>query len=221
MTKHPATAPAIAELLRDEVFRIETPRLWLRWPVAEDTDALQVAAARKCVADHTASWPYPLPEGFAADRIARIREANPTGRGLSLVLTRKVNPARAIGLVGVRGLPDGRLDLGYLLDYGSHGRGLMTEAVSSLLFNLFTYGQPTLIEASVMPHNVTSRRVLVKCGFQEGARSHVEAPARGGPVEAVTYELTRTAWRAQVARDRAIRVRGTTDRFLERGARVA
>lgn len=211
------TTAAIAPLLRDEVFLIETPRLWLRWPTAADAEALQVAASRQCVAAQTSSWPHPLPPGFAAARIERIRATNPTGKGLSLVLARKVNPARAIGLVGVHDVGDSRLDLGYLLEYASHGRGLMSEAVAAFVFNLFTYGRPASIVASTLPTNVSSQSVLEKCGFHAVGQSRCAAPARGGEVEARAFELYRADWREHVA---LTRTRARTG-FLEREARVA
>jgi RimJ/RimL family protein N-acetyltransferase len=207
-TSTAAPNAAIAALLRDEVFRIETPRLWMRWPVAGDAEALQVTAGRKCIADKTSSWPHPLPAGFAAERIARIRATNPTGRGLSLVLTRKVNPARAIGLIGVLDIGDGALDLAYMLEFGSHGRGLMTEAVTAFAFNLFTYGQPSAVRASALAGNIPSQRVLLKCGFRQSDVHGVEGTA--------AYVLARADWRVHVARSRA-----AACRFPEREARVA
>ena len=44
------------DLTRDDVFRIETPRLWLRWPVVADSVAICARSrAKKEVAEMTAT----------------------------------------------------------------------------------------------------------------------------------------------------------------------
>ncbi len=47
------------ELARDDVFRLETRRLWLRWPRESDAPALTALAGDWDVAQMTATMPHP------------------------------------------------------------------------------------------------------------------------------------------------------------------
>jgi RimJ/RimL family protein N-acetyltransferase len=184
------------DLFRDEVFRIETRRLWLRWPRPADAFALQKAASAKDVAEMTATWPHPLPEGEAARRIQRLRQANARGESLVLAMTPKREPDRLIGMLGVDAAPDAsHLELGYLLGVPYHGRGLMTEAVLGLVSATFTYTGFGRIRASSRIINPASGRVLDKCGFARLGPGMQDASARGGPVEVENFELKRDDWR--------------------------
>ena len=51
------------DLTRDDVFRIETKRLWLRWPRVQDAAAIERLAGDKEVAEMTANIPHPFPTG--------------------------------------------------------------------------------------------------------------------------------------------------------------
>lgn len=189
-------------LFRDEIFRIETSRLWLRWPRLDDCEALQAIAARKDIATMTASWQHPLPDGEALRRIEGIRRANASGAGIALAITRKVNPGRLIGTVGAHVRPDGALGLGYFLETGNQGRGLMTEAVRALVFTLFSHAPHAVISASSRIINPASRRVLEKSGFEPTGCERIETSARGA-IEVDTFALSREAWRRSLVTARA------------------
>jgi hypothetical protein len=47
------------DLTRDDVFRLETRRLWLRWPRLADAQAITRLAGEKAVAEMTARIPHP------------------------------------------------------------------------------------------------------------------------------------------------------------------
>ncbi|MFZ0559474.1 MAG: N-acetyltransferase, partial [Methylovirgula sp.] len=49
------------DLTRDDVFRLETTRLWLRWPRASDAAAVAAFAALPQVAQMTGNIPHPYP----------------------------------------------------------------------------------------------------------------------------------------------------------------
>src|SRR5919112_4375433 len=49
------------DLTRDDVFRLETRRLWLRWPRHADGQAIVRLAGEKAVAEMTALIPHPYP----------------------------------------------------------------------------------------------------------------------------------------------------------------
>ena len=202
------------ELFADDVFHIETARLWLRWPRAADARALQQIAGIAAIAEMTATWPHPLPENEADWRILRAREANAAGTALVLAITRKKSPDQLIGTLGVRQLPvsdggNGALGLGYMLAEAHHGRGLMTEAVIGLAGAVFTSTGYRLIRASSLSVNPASRRVLEKSGFEHTGTSMLDAPARGGMVEVDDFELSHSVWLGRMTRTRGQRESGS------------
>lgn len=184
------------ELFRDEVFRIETKRLWLRWPRPSDARALTQIASQAGVAEKTATWPHPMPDQEADWRILRAREGNASGSRLVFAITRKKHPDVLAGIISAGEDKNGGLDLGYLLDPQFHGRGLMTEAVYAVIGVTFAYTGYQVIRASSGLNNPASRRVLEKSGFRSLGDSLHDAPARGGSVSCDDFELTRVAWKA-------------------------
>ena len=59
------------ELARDDVFRLETQRLWLRWPRESDVPALTALAGDWDVAQMTATMPHPYGDEDATRFIVR------------------------------------------------------------------------------------------------------------------------------------------------------
>ncbi|MGH6856132.1 MAG: GNAT family N-acetyltransferase, partial [Methylocella sp.] len=49
------------DLTADDIFRIETKRLWLRWPRASDAPAITSFVSLAQTARMTASIPHPYP----------------------------------------------------------------------------------------------------------------------------------------------------------------
>lgn len=189
-------APQFPDLFCDDVLRLETRRMWLRWPTYADAARLQEIASLEAVARPTATWPHPLPDGEALRRIEKARAANAGGRSLVLALTEKSQPGRLIGMVGV-GVEETSADvasLGYMLDVQHQGFGLMTEAVRAMSNAVFRYTPFVAIRGSSGLTNAASRRVMEKAGFRRlGQRTH-GAPARGGKIACDELELTRSDW---------------------------
>lgn len=181
------------ELVRDDVFRIETRRLWLRWPTAGDAEAVTDFAADKTVAEMTSSVPHPYPDGEAARCIETWRSANASGQAQHLVLTLKDGHRRAFGCVGFKPTPAG-LTLGYMLAPARSGQGYATEAAQAMVDAAFTLTREPQLHASARVVNPASRRVLEKCGFRyEGTTLH-HAPARGGMLSCDVFRLDRRTW---------------------------
>lgn len=189
-----------SELTHDDIFRLETRRLWLRWPTHADADGLQAIAAHREVAEMTATWPHPLPDGEARRRIVAMRRTNLVGRTLVLVLTPKSAPDEILGCAGVHALEPGALDLGYFLAPAQWGRGLMTEAIDGLVEASFLCSSADYLRAGCWSDNHASRRVLEKCGFAAVGLRPCHAPARGGEGPAEHFELARAVWQASRSR---------------------
>lgn len=181
------------DLLRDDVFRLETARLWLRWPRASDAASLVRYGGEQAVAEMTASMPYPYRMEDAAKWIFASRVANAQGGAIALVLTHKRRPAEAIGAIGLHRSRDRTALLGYWLGSPHQGRGLMSEAAEGLIALAFRLGAVDEIEAQARVENVASVRVLEKCGFRSQGRGPVDLPARGGVVMCERFRLAREA----------------------------
>ena len=190
----PTNALSFPELFRDDALRLETRRLWLRWPSALDVPALHEIASLEAVARSTATWPHPFPDGEAVKRIQQAHAVNSAGSGLRLALTAKSWPGRLIGLVGVDCDGDG-LTLGYLLGVEHQGKGLMTEAVRAIVNAVFRYTPFTVIRGAAGQTNHASRRVMEKAGFRVTRQFSHPAPARGAAVTCDEFELVRADWK--------------------------
>lgn len=175
------------DLTRDDVFRIETARLWLRWPRAVDAAAFARLASDQDVARVLTCLPQPFGPQEAGDFVLGSRRANAEGRGIVLALAPRNDPAAFIGMVGVlaRGEPaPGQPDLvlGYWLGKPYWGQGLMQEAIEAVLDMSFMLPDAQTIEAAVREDNESARKVLARCGFPKP------------PAGAQNVVITRGAW---------------------------
>jgi RimJ/RimL family protein N-acetyltransferase len=185
------------DLARDDVFRLETARLWLRWPRSADAPAIHRYCSRWEVAEFTARIPHPYPPGTAERFIYAAREGNASGRDLTLVMTPIRDKREAIGAVSLEGRGLDRLTLGYALAPETWGKGLASEAVEAMVEAAFSLTDAVELDASSRVENAASRRVLEKAGFQFLGSGLEGAPARGGLVPCDRFALTRAAWTAR------------------------
>lgn len=181
------------DLTRDDVFRIETRRLWLRWPTAKDADAVLRLAGDPAVAGMTARIPHPLSRAEVDAFLLQARAGNAAGTGLTLALARRSAPANLIGVVGLVG-GEGAPELGYWLGRPSWGGRLMGEAVAAVLDAYFAYAGGAAVTASARIDNAASRRVLERCGFVRTGTETRAFPARGGAVTGDLFRLDRARW---------------------------
>lgn len=168
----PASTSLFPELFRDEVFRLETRRLWLRWPKAADAAKLGEIVAVAACAHVDAQWPlaWDGKAGSLAGLILRMRAANAAGEGCFLVLADKMQPDVPLGVVGIDTLADGGPSLGFLLDVRRQGYGLMTEAARALMCAAQLYSGLDVIRGDTAMTGLGARRVLEKAGFRPVAR---------------------------------------------------
>lgn len=188
------------DLTCDDIFRLETKRLWLRWPRAGDAPAVKSFASLAETARMTASIPHPYPPGEAERFIFRARADNANGQALVLAIVQK-NDARqgggpAVGLVSATLSDAGEIELGFMLAPTLWGRGYATEAVRALIEALFALTKAERLLASARAENPASRRVLEKCGFAYVDLGLDLLPARGGLHSCDRFQLCRKRWAA-------------------------
>jgi RimJ/RimL family protein N-acetyltransferase len=185
------------DLTRDDVFRLETARLWLRWPRQADAAAIVKLAGEKAVAEMTARIPHPLPPADATDFVYRSRRANMEGSELTMAITPRAQPGTLIGVVSIH--PDRTASgphLGYWLGSPHWGEGLTTEAARAMVDAFFAYSGGQELTSSARVINPASRRVLEKCGFSAVGSGLQPFPARGGVVPVDFFRLERRAWKS-------------------------
>src|SRR4051794_13104083 len=178
------------DLTRDDVFRIETARHWLRWPRANDVAAFARLASDQDIAKLTLCLPKPFGTNEAEDFVIGARRANADGRGLVLALAPRNDPSAFVGMVGVQARCNGAdaargeadLVLGYWLGKPYWGQGLMQEAIEAVLDVSFMLPDARIIWAPMREGNVAARKVLARCGFPSP------------PKDAPHAMITRDAW---------------------------
>lgn len=180
------------EITHDDVFRLETERLWLRWPRAADIGAIARLAGDPQVSSQTASIPHPYQESDAEKFVLRARAENASGEGLCLAVAPKREPNDVIGVIGAHGSANrGVATLGYWLARDHWGQGLMTEAASAFVDLVFGVSSIDQIICDALPTNAASLRVQEKLGFTRLGPAKLNAPARGGEVTVERARLTR------------------------------
>jgi RimJ/RimL family protein N-acetyltransferase len=184
------------ELTRDDVFRLETRRLWLRWPRMADANAILRHAGEKAVAEMTAAIPHPYPKEAVDPFVFSARKGNALGEHLVLAITPRERPNELIGMIGAHPQPNGRPEIGYWLGSAQWGKGYATEAVQSLIDTLFSLVEIDAVEAHPRVINPASRRVLEKSGFRQDGSFLKALPARGGLFPCEQYRLDRSTWSA-------------------------
>ncbi|MBV9079143.1 MAG: GNAT family N-acetyltransferase [Methylobacteriaceae bacterium] len=182
------------DLTRDDVFRLETRRLWLRWPRQADLSALVQLAGDKAVAEMTAQLPHPYGPEHAVDFVAHARRQNGAGCALTMAITPRSRPADLIGVVGIRASEGGRPTLGYWVGAPFWDGGFATEAARGLIDAFFAYTENDELMASARVVNPGSRRVLEKCGFTHAGSGLEAFPARGGVFPVDHFRLDRRKW---------------------------
>lgn len=117
------------------------------------------------------------PDGF--NWVIRDRDGSITGE-----------PGRALGSIGIR--PAGRrgeADIGYWIGPPYWNRGLMTEAVGTLVRHAFEHWGCTRVAADAFAVNTASQRLLEKLGFRKVAELPGYVVKRGEPVDGYRYDI--------------------------------
>jgi RimJ/RimL family protein N-acetyltransferase len=182
------------DLLRDDVFRLETRSLWLRWPRHADAAAIARQAGDKDVAEMTAVMPHPYPPGEAERFVFSARADNTAGTRLTFAIAPKRRPNDLVGVIGVREAKPGRPQLGYWIGRAHWGEGLASEAAEAVVDAVFRLTELDVLYASARVDNPASRRVLERAGFAHTSSGREFFPLRGGELLLDRFELDRGAW---------------------------
>ena len=182
------------DISRDDIFRLETERLWLRWLRASDASAIAVFAGLADVAQMTASIPHPYPPGEAERFILHARASTASGAALILAATTKAKGRPVVGLVSAQIEDLGDIEFGYTIGPAYAGRGYATEMVRTMVDAVFNLTEARALVASSRTINPASRRVLEKCGFVLIGTGLKDLPARGGRHPCDFFRRDRHDW---------------------------
>jgi RimJ/RimL family protein N-acetyltransferase len=174
---------------------LETDRLTLRPLSLRDAPTVAAGAGDPRVARYLLAVPSPYPPALAKAWVKDRLEWWKHGRGITLGIVRRDQPAALLGTVSLRRYArDRRAELGYWLTTNAWQRGFATEATRALVDFGFAHYKLARIYAYVLGGNAASERVLEKLGMQrEGVkRQHV---AKGKALhDIVVYGLLRDEW---------------------------
>lgn len=185
----------LPDLTCDDIFRLETKRLWLRWPRATDAAALTAFASLAQVARMTSDIPHPYPPREADRFILQTRAENTAGTALHLVIAQKSGARPVIGVISIVLTENDEAEIGYVVKPEVWGKGFATEAVSTVLDMIFSLTAIPRVRANCRVGNVASQRVLEKTGFAYVDSGLDLLPARGGLHRCDRFCLERAAWR--------------------------
>jgi RimJ/RimL family protein N-acetyltransferase len=205
------------EITRDDIFRLETERLWLRWPRASDAEMFLKLAGDPEVSRQSATIPHPYEAHHAEHFILAARSGNADGSGLTLAIAPKRKPNEAIGVIAAQKAGEGPASpakgyapgkrgvatLGFWLGRPYWGQGFMGEAAAAFLDLVFGITIVDEIAAAALPDNPASLQLQEKLGFVPAGRGWLNAPARGGDVEVEWRRLTRGGTRTLFGARRA------------------
>ena len=183
------------EIVRDEVFRLETRRLWLRWPMMKDAfdtpqgQAGHDAGIAPSLAEETAT------RMFGSAGIAAWQTDNQKGHALHFMLEAKAT-RDVVGMVHMTSAStaNGMLELDYDLVPKRRGEGLMTEALQALVHTTFLIGAAAGFVASPTASDRSGRGVLERCGFTYAGSGMRAGRIGRGLVACDHFHLDRRTW---------------------------
>lgn len=149
-------------------FRVETARLILSPPTADDVQAIFERYASDADVTRFMAWPrhesLPSTEAFVA---FSAHEWERAAAGPYLIWSRA--DGSLLGASGLEVKNEGEAVTGYVLAKDAWGKGYATEALSAVVNVALSLGLERLTACCHLEHRA-SQRVLEKCGFRREAR---------------------------------------------------
>ncbi len=166
---------------------LETERLLLRRVVDEDVNEIFALRSDPEVMKYI---PRPLvkTKEDALAHVAMIDEKIDSNEGINWAITLKDNP-KLIGIIGhYRIKPEHfRAEIGYMLLPEYQGKGIISEAIKTVVKYGFEVMQLHSIEAIIDPKNFASEKVLQKNGFVKEAHLKENEFYEGRFLDTVIY----------------------------------
>ena len=182
------------ELTRDEVFRIETRRTWLRWPAVADAADLAAALSSSTIDGVRAS----VTLGGALGLINQWRTENEVGQALHLVVAVKAGRRAVVGAVRIVACGDVEPTLAIALSAEADDQ-LRFEALEALVGSAFRFGGLSDLGANLAPGETATSAALHRVGFTIGG-----AEVRGDDDTSTMIDrltLDRAAWHRALRSD--------------------
>jgi [ribosomal protein S5]-alanine N-acetyltransferase len=180
---------------------IETARLRLRF--ADERDAAAVARLMTpAVTGWLASWPFPVTEAFARERLAQMRDAMQKGHAVCFAIERLEDQAFMGSVMIFRSRDDATHGgLGYWLGEAYQRQGFMTEAATAAMAAAFDRLALSVIEAGAQPENAGSLAIMRRLGMRSVGSRMTWASGRGRNELCEYYAVTRAEFDAARFRD--------------------
>ena len=151
---------------------IRTRRMILRAPVLSDTDSVYIALHDKGMDRFVVGRPRPYTRKDAVEFVTAARRKMRKGEFLNLLGVDE-SSGELLVAVGLHSIDwkNYHGEIGYWVPRKLWGHGIATEAVTAVCAEVFRHSPIHRIEATVVPENVASARVLAYVGFvKEGTR---------------------------------------------------
>ncbi len=175
---------------------IDTKRLRLRPPVAEDAAALHARRNDPAVAKFQ-NWTLPFPLERAEQMIAgelADRESEEVD-GWRMLVVADLHTGETYGDLAIGMTWGGRCgEVGYSLDSEQWGKGYATEATEALIAHLFDELRVTRVMGTLHPDNKASARVLERCGLLFEGHTRLSFWVGDDNSDDHIYGMTRPEW---------------------------
>lgn len=159
---------------------VETRRLVLRAPGAQDIPAIARMANDEAITRMTLRMPHPYGQGDAEDFVVAVAAQDPAKANTFLIEHEDLGPVGVIGMFEDDGLAP---EAGYWIGRDFWGRGFATEALEGALVWASKRWKKRALVSGHFSDNPASGRVLEKAGFlYTGEVRRQFSKARGEPV---------------------------------------
>jgi len=179
-----------------ELFRapIETRRLILRPPVADDLVAVCRLVNDPVIARHTGFIRYPYPPISAWQWLQSAWRVKGGRQQMPYLLTLRSNPRLIAGATGITLRQGGAPSIGYWVARAHRGRGFATEALRALISALFSNTDVPAVAATARTVNIASQRVLMAAGMAKVGRGQIKSAQLGRYVPVIVFRIDRKSW---------------------------
>ena len=179
-----------------ELFRapIETRRLILRPPVADDLVAVSRLINDRLIAEYLGAVRYPYSPISAWQWLADAWRVERGRQQMPYLLTLRSNPRLIAGCAGIALRKGGAPSIGYWVAKAHRGRGFATEASRALISALFTKTDIPAVAATARTVNIASQRVLMAAGMARVGRGQMKSAQFGCYVPVLVFRIDRKSW---------------------------